>query len=270
MSGRSDELGRHAGRYYGKYRGLVVDDADEKHQGTISVKVPSVFGPTATVRARACMPYGHFFVPPKDTHVWVEFEAGRPDLPLWVGVWHPDGAAPAEAQVSPPNHRVVQTAAGHTIEFVDEQGAERIVIRHSSDAFVSIDSKGNVLVSNPKGSHLHLDAEGEKTTLVEQHGNFLTMGEKGTSIVNPKGTTIDLSGDTLNVSAPKVVVQSQSVALGAGANARTINGTAFKTLWTLLMTHTHPTAALGPPSPPTPPIPPLVDGTHLTSEVLVK
>src|SRR5690606_18901544 len=130
--------------------------------GSIEVTVPAVFGPDAPVLARACMPYGHFYVPPVGAHVWVEFEAGDPDYPLWVGAWYPEAEVPVEAKVTPPDSRVIQTPAGHTIQIVDTDGEERILIRHASDAFISIDAEGSVLVSNPAGSHLHLDAKGEK------------------------------------------------------------------------------------------------------------
>lgn len=266
--------GHHAtGKHFGKHRGEVTGVDDDGHQGTITVKIPTLLGTEATVRARACMPYGHFFVPPVGAQVWIEFEEGNLDLPLWVGAWYAEGEVPPEARVSPPDHRVVRTPAGHTIEIVDHAGEERILIRHSSDAFVSIDEHGSILLSNPNGSHLFLDAENSKTTLVEQHGNHLTMSENGTSIVNPKGTLLDVTGDTVNIAAPKVVVQSQSVALGAGASEPTIMGTAFKVLWDMVRTHIHATPtgpSLTPQTPAGVPLPPLTDGVHLTSEVLVK
>jgi hypothetical protein len=266
----TDDTARHAGRYFGKYRGIVTAVEDAKHQGSVEVQVPSVLGPEAKVLARACMPYGHFYVPPVGTNVWVEFEAGDIGLPLWVGCWYPEGKAPVEAQTSPPDHRVIQTSAGHTIEISDHEGEEKILIRHAKDAFLSIDKDGSVLLSNPNGSHLHLDAKNKTTTLVEEHGNFLTLGEKGTSIVNPSGTLLDLTGDTVNVAAKKVVLQSSSVALGSGASDPTIMGTAFDTLWKLLLTHVHP-SAVGPTGPaPTLAAAQLLPGVHLTSGVLVK
>ena len=59
------------------------------------------------------------------------------------------------------------------------------------------------------------------------------------------------------------------MALGASASSPTIMGTAFKALWNLVVTHTHPTA-VGPSGPATPPILPIVDEIHLTSSVVVK
>lgn len=268
----TDEFSRHVGRYYGKYRGKVSDNVDERFLGTLQVTVPAVFGPDTIVPAAPCLPYGHFFVPPKDTDVWIEFEAGDTASPLWVGVWYPEGAAPVEAQVSPPDHRVIQTPAGHTIEIVDTEGEEQILIRHAKDAFVTIDHDGSVLLADAKGSHLHLDAKDGTATLVEAHGNFLTMGEKGTSVVNPQGTVVDVVDDTVHVSAASVILNGTSVALGSGAAEPTVMGTSFKALWDTLLLHVHP-HPMGPTLPMAPPdqlalqlLPP----KHLTSSVVVK
>jgi phage gp45-like len=264
----TDELSRHVGRYYGKFRGKVTDNADEKHQGTLVVTVPDVFGPDVEVVARACMPYGHFFVPPTGADVFVEFEAGDPEYPLWVGAWHAEGAAPAEAQVSPPDHRVIQTPAGHTIEIVDTEGEERILIRHPSNAFVSIDPNGSVLAANAKGSHLHLDAENGTATVVQQDGSQIAMADKGISLVNTAGTTINVVEDTVHIAAKNVVAEVTSVALGKGASEPTLMGDAFSTMWDLMLTHTH-TPPAGPIASPLVPTMKLIPGVHLTNAVKV-
>ena len=266
----TDSISHHAGRHYGKYRGEVTGNEDDHQQGTITVKVPSVFGTELEVRARACMPFGHFFVPDVGARVWVEFEAGDLQYPLWVGAWYPEGAAPAEAQVTPPNVRVVRTPSGHTIVIDDTGGEERILIRHATDAFFSIDKDGSVLVSNNTGSHVHLDAANGSAALVEEHGNHLRMGETGTAVVNPDGTALNLGGDTLHVSAPKVLVDATSIALGAGAMEPTIMANQFSALWTVLLTHIHP-SAMGPTGP-SPQLVPLTlqPGVHTTSAVVVK
>ncbi|WP_432949914.1 phage baseplate assembly protein V [Kribbella sp. CA-253562] len=270
----TEELGRHVGRYYGKYRGKVADDTDPDFRGTLQVTVPAVFGPTATVSAVPCLPYGHFFVPPKDTDIWVEFEAGDLDHPIWTGVWHPAGTTPAEAEVSPPEHRVIHTVSGHTVEFADEDGQERILIRHAADAFISIDPDGSVLIADARGSHLHLDAKEGKTTLVEAHGNHLTMTGKGTAVVNPKGTVVNVVDDTVHVTAASVILNATSVALGTAAAEPTIMGTAFNALWQALLTHTHVVATPAGPGTAAPSVElqplRLLPGVHLTSSVVVK
>lgn len=263
------DLQRHVGKYYGKYSGVVVDNQDPDHRGRLSVRVDSVFGPAQVVQARPCFASGHFFVPDKDARVWVEFEAGDSRYPIWVGTWYPAGATPPEAQADPPAHRVIHTPSGHVVELSDEDGEEKVVIRHKTNAFVALQKDGSVLVSNQKGSHLFLNADGEEATLMSQHGHLMTMTGDAMSLVNDKGTTIELKGDTASVLARNVVLSGTSVALGASATDPTIMGNAFNALWNLVVTHTHPTA-LGPSGTPVPPILPLLPGVHLTSSVVVK
>jgi hypothetical protein len=270
----TEEFSRHVGRFYGKYRGKVVANEDKRFMGTLEVTVPAVFGPDHTVAAAPCLPYGHFFVPPPETDVWIEFEAGDTASPLWVGVWYPEGAAPQEAQVSPPDHRVIQTPAGHTIEIVDTEGKEQILIRHAKDAFVTIDHDGSVLVADAKGSHLHLDAKDGKAALVEGHGNHLTMGEKGTALVNPKGTVLNVVDDTVHISAAKVILNATTVALGSGAAEPTLLAEAFQELWDAMLKHVHPTGSPGAPTLPI--LEPaqlllkLLPPKHFTKSVMVK
>jgi phage gp45-like len=266
----SDDLRRHAGKYYGKFSGEVTNNEDDTQVGRILVKVPSVFGPDIEVSARPCLPYGHFFVPPVGARVWVEFEAGDTNHPIWVGVWYPSGAAPEPARISPPDNRVIQTASGHTIEIKDVEGEERILIRHKDNAFVSMDEKGSVLVSNKNGSHIHLDADAGNASFVEQHGNSVTMTDQGMALVNKDGTTVNITGATVHVIATNAVIEATTTALGKGAAEPTLMGNAFQMLWTAVQTHVHP-SAMGPTSP-SPTLAPLMlqPGVHLTSSVLVK
>ncbi|MFF3450535.1 phage baseplate assembly protein V [Streptomyces sp. NPDC002667] len=150
----SDELTRHTGHYYGKYRGIVRDTTDDDHRGRLQVIVPDIFGPDALVTAEPCFPHGHFFVPPQGANVWVEFAAGDTRAPIWVGVWYPADAVPPEARVTPPEHQVIRTAAGHTVDLTDTGGEERILIRHSAGASLSIESDGSVRV---QAGHIVLD-----------------------------------------------------------------------------------------------------------------
>src|SRR4051794_34008831 len=175
------ELQRHVGKYYGKYSGEVTDNEDQEQLGHVMVKVPSVFGVTMEVRARPCLPYGHFFVPHVGAKVWVEFEAGDPNFPIWVGAWYPTGKAPDEAAVTPPDNRVIQTSSGNTIEIQDKSGEEKINIRHKTNAFVSIDKDGSVLLGAKNGSSVVLNAKDGNVMVVESNGNTIAL--KDDSIV---------------------------------------------------------------------------------------
>ncbi len=264
------DLHRHLRKHYGKYSGEVTDNRDDENRGRLKVKVPSVFGEELEVRARPCLPFGHFFVPDPGAKVWVEFEGGDPGYPIWVGTWYPDGTTPQQAAVSPPESRVIQTPSGHTIEIHDQSGEEKITIKHKANAFISIDKNGSVIISNQNGSHIHLNSQGGEATFVEQHGNLLTMNKNGVVIVDKDGSAlVELKGDTARVMGTNIVLQGSSVTVGAGAAEPTILGTTFAKMWNLFIFHTH-ASAVGPTGPPVPPSTPLAPGQGLTSAVVVK
>lgn len=77
-------------RFYGKYRGTVTDNADPNFMGRIILSIPDVLGSFPSSWALPCVPMaglqmGMFSVPPVGADVWVEFEQGNPDQPIWSG-----------------------------------------------------------------------------------------------------------------------------------------------------------------------------------------
>jgi uncharacterized protein involved in type VI secretion and phage assembly len=86
---------------FGKYRGVVTSQLDPSRLGRLQVKVPSVLG-SAEAWAMPCVPYagnqlGWFVLPPVGTSIWVEFEGGNVDMPIWSGCFWAPGELPAEA-----------------------------------------------------------------------------------------------------------------------------------------------------------------------------
>lgn len=93
--------------FFGKYRGTVAVNKDPLNLGRIQVSVPAVFGDEKNSWAMPCSPYagkdvGLFMIPPVNANVWVEFEAGDPDYPIWSGCFWGDKELPKNAQVSDP------------------------------------------------------------------------------------------------------------------------------------------------------------------------
>lgn len=88
--------------FYGKYRGVVTDNQDLLMQGRIRAKVQDVLGDNESGWALPAAPYagngvGLFLIPPKGASVWIEFEHGDPDYPIWSGCFWAEGEVPATA-----------------------------------------------------------------------------------------------------------------------------------------------------------------------------
>lgn len=75
--------------YFGKYRGIVKDTQDPEKRGRIKVSCPEVLGSQTSKWALPCLPPNTFAVPPVGQWVWLEFEGGRKDSPVWSGCWYP-------------------------------------------------------------------------------------------------------------------------------------------------------------------------------------
>lgn len=91
--------GREVERRYGKYRGTVVNNVDPMTKGRVQVQVPAVYGTNTLNWALPCTPYGgaqegFFFIPPIGANIWVEFEGGDIDFPIWSGCFWGDGECP--------------------------------------------------------------------------------------------------------------------------------------------------------------------------------
>ena len=78
------------GKYYSSYRGYVVDRNDPEGVGRIKVKVPTITGDST--HPKWAYPknnysgnnYGLQVLPSKGDLVWVEFEAGNANFPMWT------------------------------------------------------------------------------------------------------------------------------------------------------------------------------------------
>lgn len=76
---------RPMGRLHGIYRAVVVNAADPLRRSRVQVRVKDVLG-TGVAWALPCVPVGSRAVPKVGAGIWVMFEGGDPDHPVWMGV----------------------------------------------------------------------------------------------------------------------------------------------------------------------------------------
>lgn len=75
-------------RFFGLYRGVVADNADPLNQGRLKLKVPQILADTVTEWAWGVeVPQVKTTPPDIDQGVWVMFEGGDPNFPIWVGTF---------------------------------------------------------------------------------------------------------------------------------------------------------------------------------------
>jgi hypothetical protein len=150
-------------RYYGKYRGTCVNNIDPMQQGRIQVIVPDVSSVLPSSWAMPCFPVtgiqnGVFTVPPVGAGVWVEFEQGNPDYPIWVGGYYSEADVPAMARAVPPGLSgfTFQTTLQNGITVSDTPGPTGgILLKTTTGAMISISEVG-ITISNGQGATISL------------------------------------------------------------------------------------------------------------------
>ncbi len=152
------------GKYYGKYRGTVVNNIDPEQRGRLTVQVPDVKGLIPSTWAMPCFPItgkqmGVYMLPQIGAGVWVEFEQGDPDYPIWSGCWYGSVAevpalALAGIPVSP--NIVIQTVAQNAIVISDVPGPTGGIMLKSATGATLIVNDTGIYIQNGKGAMVPL------------------------------------------------------------------------------------------------------------------
>ena len=175
------------GKYYGKYRGMVVNNVDPEGRGRILVQVPDVLGMGISSWAMPCLPFagmqmGMHIVPPPNAGVWIEFEKGDPDYPIWTGCWWGSRLeVPLTAQTAPPALPIVILETASKNGFVVSDTPVPLV----PPLPMGLPIGGIILRSGT--SYIRIDAKG-----VSIYGP--TVNINGTSMVDINSTALTVTG----------------------------------------------------------------------------
>jgi len=155
-------------RYYGKYRGTVLENIDPQQLGRVLLQVPDVLGLTPSSWALPCVPVagsqaGCFMVPPIGSQVWVEFEQGDPDYPIWTGgFWGLVADVPIFAiapPAIPPGQNIVLQTTGQNMLLVSDAAPTPatggIILKSTSGAMIVVNDSG-IYIDNGQGATITL------------------------------------------------------------------------------------------------------------------
>jgi uncharacterized protein involved in type VI secretion and phage assembly len=147
-------------KFYGKYRGTVVNNVDPMQMGRIQAMVPDVSNVMLSSWAMPCLPaagmqMGLYTAPPIGAGVWVEFERGDPDYPIWVGgFWGSAAEVPALALTVPPAVPgiTLQTTLQNGITVNDVPGPTGgIMLKSATGATIVVNDTG-IYIQNGRGA----------------------------------------------------------------------------------------------------------------------
>jgi uncharacterized protein involved in type VI secretion and phage assembly len=149
-------------KFWGKYRATVLNNIDPLQIGRILVTVPDVQGIIPSSWAMPCVPIagkqmGTYVVPQIGAGVWVEFEQGNPDYPVWVGgYWGSVAEVPALALAGNPASPsiVFQTALQNSVVISDLPGPTGgIMLKSPTGATIIVNDTG-IYIQNGKGASI--------------------------------------------------------------------------------------------------------------------
>jgi uncharacterized protein involved in type VI secretion and phage assembly len=151
-------------KFYGKYRGTVLNNVDPMQQGRLQVQVPDVAGLIPTSWAMPCVPVagiqnGMMALPIIGSGVWVEFEQGNSDYPIWTGCfWGSAAEVPALALATPPGLPAItfQTPLQNGVTVSDLPGPSGGIMLKSATGATLIVNDTGIYIQNGKGATITL------------------------------------------------------------------------------------------------------------------
>jgi hypothetical protein len=257
------------GNLEGKFAGQVFDNLDPKKLGRVKAlcdgagftRQPTPWAFPASARSK-----GDFEVPEIGDNVWIEFEGDPPDAnrPIYSpGFWSepggqsevPDRArgqgtlAPAKGADTAtsatgatlteptdpfgpavyPRNRVLETPAGHLIEYDDTPGKERIHIWHKSGSFIEFHPDGKIVSRSTGDRYVYVQTNDVLHVLQDLD----LVADVKMGIASPQVTV---------KASTKAKVDSPLVELGSGTLLNLID-TRIITIFNL---HTHSGVQAGP------------------------
>lgn len=159
------------GKYPGLYRGTVTINTDPEFRGRLLLMIPDVAAFVPSTWVEPCSPLsgppgpmGAYLVPPPGAGVWVMFEHGDVDKPVWIGCRFDTMAdPPIDAKLSNPASPSVifQTLAKNTLVISDlppTPATGGIVLRSTTGAMIVVNDSG-IYLNNGKGAVISMIAK---------------------------------------------------------------------------------------------------------------
>lgn len=161
----------HEGKFYGEYRAKVLNNQDPKHLGRIIVECPSVWG--EGIESPWCFgkfpiaskTYGFYMVPNVGDWVWLTFEKGSPDYPVWNGSPFTT-VVPNELKKTKtgqdrknPTIFMVKTPIGHSVVMDDDPNNPEIRITHKSGSVITMSADGSIRITPVSGKPTYVDSD---------------------------------------------------------------------------------------------------------------
>lgn len=211
--------------YFGKYRGVVTDSADPDSLGRVKVSL-SDFPGFADAWCMPCVPYagnkmGWFVIPEVGANVWIEFEAGDLNRPIWAGCFWDKDTIPDTAT---PSRKVFKTKTCRVVldDLDGKAGTLQVdaTTREGETVTMKFDKTGVSITA--KTAEIIMDMDNGITVKYPQSQAQLTSSQVKLSVGDSSSTTITAQDQTIKSGA--VTVQATSDLTMSATGSATLKG----------------------------------------------
>ncbi|TAJ15409.1 hypothetical protein DMA11_01875 [Marinilabiliaceae bacterium JC017] len=159
---------------------------------------------------------GMYFVPEVEDEVVVEFEGGNAEKPFVAGCLYHGNAKPDSFVNETNDIKAIRTRGGHTIQFTDTEGEEKIEIFDNEGSIIIFDTQAKSLTINSTENieisaknisisaeenikigaqgNIEVAAEGDLSNMA--NGNLALQSAGDTTLASDGGITIEATADT--------------------------------------------------------------------------
>jgi uncharacterized protein involved in type VI secretion and phage assembly len=228
----NDDLGP---RFYGKYRATVTSVDDPAKLGRIQVDLENF--PVKTKTPPWCMPcvpyagtgYGMFFIPEKGARVWIEFEGGDRDRPIWTGCfWDTSGPPPTAS----PTRKILRTPTSRLVlDDLDGKAgtlAVETIVRENKDP-VSITFTKDAITIDATPAKITMTLDSAITITYPDSTITLQKAQTQAKVGSASSITVTANDQTLStksatISATQNVSVSGTSSVKVSTNQYTLSG----------------------------------------------
>lgn len=205
-------------RYYGVYRGVVVANDDPENRLRVRVQIPAIghysqSDMRETIWALPCMNglsvgekgaqvHGLFWPPNVNDQVWVMFENGKTQFPIYLGGWVPRNEPSGKTLIPETGKdgslKGMKTASGHYIKFRSDGDDLGITIAKGdgvgveSGTYIEMDKDENIIVQNQHGGTIFMDKD--KVLVAAPDGAYVSAGDGKAIMSDSKGSFFSIDG----------------------------------------------------------------------------
>jgi len=223
---------------YGKYRAKVTDNQDPLGRGRIRARVPALSNQDLTW-AEPCTPYagpkvGWYAIPPPDANVWIEFERGDPDYPIWSGCFWGSG----DPEIMPPDAtapeiKVFQTEKlALTVNDKDQEECLTVTMKtDDGELKLVMDKEGIVLTADQVTVTVSKDKiELKKAPATVEVADAITFKKAAASLALSDSIALKNGGASVELSAAAVDLKNGASSVALSPASVSINNGALEVM----------------------------------------